>query len=219
MKTGHEKYCILNQVEFLILHVYLIDKMEKESLVQLFRKVIPISVEKASEISQFFQPKEILRNGFFLKEGQVSNEYLFLENGYMRAYSIDMEGNEIVTNIFSPGQLVFEVSSYFNRIKSKEYIQAVTDCSGFFLNFNDLNTLFHAVPEFREFGRSILVQGFSSYKNRVLSLITESAEQRYVSLLQNNPGIFQHVPLKYIASWLGITDSSLSRIRKEFAKK
>ncbi|HEY0751463.1 MAG TPA: Crp/Fnr family transcriptional regulator, partial [Chitinophagaceae bacterium] len=73
----------------------------------------------------------------------------------------------------------------------------------------------HSIPEFREFGRSILVRGFSNLKLRMLSMITETAEQRYASLLQHNPEIFQYAPLKYIASYLGITDSSLSRIRKD----
>jgi hypothetical protein len=79
--------------------------------------------------------------------------------------------------------------------------------------------LFHSVPEFRDFGRSILVKGFASLKTRMLSMITETAEERYASLLQNNPDVFQYAPLKQIASYLGITDTSLSRIRKDMMKK
>jgi CRP-like cAMP-binding protein len=193
--------------------------MGKEQLTGLFRSTINISQQKAEEIAEFFQPKDLMKGDFFLKEGQVNNEYLFLENGFMRAFAIDTIGLEIVTNFYSPNQLVFEVSSYFNRIKSKENIQAMTDCSGYFLNYQELNDLFHAVPEFREFGRAVLVKGFSAFKNRTLSMITESAEERYAGLINGNPEIFQHAPLKYIASYLGITDTSLSRIRKEFAKK
>ena len=85
--------------------------------------------------------------------------------------------------------------------------------------WEQLNMLFHSLPEFREFGRSILVKGFTALKNRMLSMITETAEERYAHLLQNKPEIFQHAPLKTIASYLGITDTSLSRIRKELAKK
>jgi len=79
--------------------------------------------------------------------------------------------------------------------------------------------LFHSIPEFRDFGRSILVKGFASLKIRMLSMITETAEERYASLLHSNPEIFQYAPLKQIASYLGITDTSLSRIRKEILKK
>jgi hypothetical protein len=73
--------------------------------------------------------------------------------------------------------------------------------------------------DFRDFGRSILVKGFSSLKIRMLSMITETAEQRYDTMLKTNPEIFQQAPLKHIASYLGITDTSLSRIRKEYTKK
>ena len=75
------------------------------------------------------------------------------------------------------------------------------------------------MPEFREFGRTILVNAYAQLKQRMLAMIQETAEQRYASLLQSSPDIFQFVPLKNIATYLGITDTSLSRIRKEFAKK
>ena len=115
--------------------------------------------------------------------------------------------------------LVFEVSSFFNRTPSKESIVALCDCKGWFITFDQLQLLFHSIYEFREFGRSVLVQGYISLKQRMLSQINESAETRYANLLNNNPEIFQNAPLKNIATYLGITNTSLSRIRKEFSKK
>jgi CRP-like cAMP-binding protein len=178
-----------------------------------------ISRDKAHEIVQYFAEKEIAKNDLLLREGQVSNEYFFLEEGFMRAFAHDIEGREVTTNFCGSGQVVFEVSSFFNRIPSRENIQALTDCSGWYITYEQLNHLFHAIPEFREFGRSVLVKGFTTLKSRTLSMITETAEERYEGLLKSNPDIFQNAPLKYIASFLGITDSSLSRIRKEFSKK
>jgi CRP-like cAMP-binding protein len=193
--------------------------MEKEVLIRFFKNTISISQQKAEEIGNFFTPKEIPRNDFQLRQGRVANEYLFLEEGFMRAFAFNTEGGEITTNFYSPNQVVFEVSSFFNRAVSKENIQALTDCKGYFLTYQKLNDLFHAVPEFREFGRAILVKGFIALKSRTLSMITESAEERYAGLLKANPEIFKNAPLKYIASYLGITDTSLSRIRKEYSKK
>jgi CRP-like cAMP-binding protein len=118
-----------------------------------------------------------------------------------------------------PEQTIFEASSFFNRTRSRESIQALTDCEGWFLTFEALNDLFHGLPEFREFGRSMLVKGFADLKNRMLSMITETAEERYEQLLKNQPEIFQHASLKIIASYLGITDTSLSRIRAALSKK
>ena len=74
-------------------------------------------------------------------------------------------------------------------------------------------------PEFREFGRLKIVASYGQLKGRMLSMLQETAEERYTSLVTNRPEIFQQVPLKYIASYLGITDSTLSRLRKSFVKK
>jgi CRP-like cAMP-binding protein len=192
---------------------------EKEYLLQFFEDSGKVNAIKAKEIAEYFEEKELRKGALFLKEGQVSNEYLVLQNGFMRAYSFDPDGNEVTTAFHNKHQPVFEVASFFNRIPSKENIQALTDCMGWAITYEQLNFLFHSIPEFRDFGRSILVKGFASLKTRMLSMITESAEERYLSLLQSNPEIFQYAPLKQIASYLGITDTSLSRIRKDMMKK
>ena len=192
---------------------------DKENLLHFFHSGGKINAVKAAEIADYFEEKEIEKNALFLKEGQISNEYLLLENGFMRAYSFDLNGIEVTTAFYSGNQPVFEVASFFNRIPSKENIEALTYCSGWVISYEKLNSIFHAIPEFREFGRSVLVRGFSSLKLRMLSMITETAEERYTALLKTNPEIFQNAPLKYIASYLGITDTSLSRIRKEMTRR
>jgi CRP-like cAMP-binding protein len=193
--------------------------MSSQQLVQFFKNSNLVSSKAAEEIANTFSPKEIKKSGFLLKEGRVCDEYYFLENGFIRGFAYDTEGNDVTTNFYSSGQVVFEVSSFFNRTISKENFQALEDCEGLYITYEQLNHLFHSMHEFRDFGRSILVKGFSSLKIRMLSMITETAEQRYDALLKTNPEIFQHAALKHIASYLGITDTSLSRIRKEYTKK
>jgi CRP-like cAMP-binding protein len=193
--------------------------MENEKLVQFFYSSKLVSQRIAEEIASHFSQKTVLKNDFHLIEGHHSNEYLFLETGFMRSYAYDVDGNEVTTNFYGQDQVVFEVSSFFNRTISKENIQALTDCMGWYITYEQLNMLFHSLPEFRDFGRSVLVKGFAALKTRVLSMITETAEERYAHLLETNPEVFQYAPLKNIASYLGVTDSSLSRIRKEFTKK
>lgn len=196
-----------------------IDTMKPEKLLYFFQNLGFVNEKKAAEIATFFSPVIIGRNEYFVKEGKISNEYLFLENGFMRAFAYDPEGNDVTTNFYTGGAVVFEVASFFNRVPAPENIQALTDCAGWVITYDRLNQLFHQMPEFREMGRHILVKGFSALKVRMLSMITETAEERYGRLLNNNPEIFQQAPLKYIASYLGVTDTSLSRIRREFSKK
>jgi CRP-like cAMP-binding protein len=193
--------------------------MEKEKLIKFLQGTGLVSAPTAKQIAETFRYREIQKNDFFLREGKVCNEYIFLLEGFMRSFAHDTDGNEVTTNFHSGGQVVFEVSSFFLRTRSQENIQALTDCEGLSVSYEELNGLFHALPEFREFGRHILVTGFTALKTRMLSMITDTAEQRYTRLLETKPEIFQYAPLKTIASYLGITDTSLSRIRKEFSKQ
>jgi CRP-like cAMP-binding protein len=193
--------------------------MDKGSLHRFLESSGKVNPTKAQEIAEVFEEHSFNKNELFLKEGKVSRDYYILAEGFMRSYVTDINGNDVTIAFYAPVQPVFEVASFFNHIPSKENIEALLPCKGWMINYEQLNELFHSRPEFREFGRWVLVKGFTAFKLRTLSMITETAEQRYASLLQSHPEIFQHAPLKYIASYLGITDSSLSRIRKELVKR
>lgn len=192
--------------------------MGPEQLIQFFQSTGFISAPQAVEIASGFTPKSISRQDFLLQAGKISDEYFFLDSGILRAFAPDADGNDVTTGFYSAGQVVFEVSSFFNRTPSPEYIQALTACSGWFVSYQQLNTLFHGRVEFREFGRSLLVRELMGLKTRLLGLTVETATARYEALLRASPELLQHVPLKYVASYLGVTDSSLSRIRAAAAK-
>lgn len=189
------------------------------SLIGFIQSTISVPNDKAKAIANNFHLVEIDKGNSFLTEGKLSNEYMFLESGFMRAYLFDTEGEEVTVEFYTSNSVVFECASFFQRVPSQENIQALTNCKGWALRFDQLNMLFHTIPEFREFGRAILVKGLVKLKIRTLSMINKTAEQRYETLLTSAPEIFQYASLKYIASYLGVTDTSLSRIRKEFSKK
>lgn len=188
--------------------------MTKEKLSLFLQSSGLISQAQAEDIIQDFMARTISKNDFLLRAGAVSDDYFFLDSGFMRAFAYDTEGNDISTGFYAGGQVVLEVASFFNRTPSSEYIQALTACQGWSISHRQLNALFHERMEFREFGRSVLVRGFAALKSRMLTMITEPAAARYESLLKANPDILQHAPLKNVATYLGITDTSLSRIRK-----
>ena len=193
--------------------------MGKEKLIRFLQSADLITALQAEEIADFFTFKTVSKNDFLLQAGEISDDYFFLDQGFMRAFAYDIKGTDITTGFYPDGQVVFEVASFFTRVPSREYLQALTDCEGWHLSYAQMNALFHSRQEFREFGRSVLVRGFAALKGRMLAMITEPAASRYASLLRTNPQLLQHVPLKYIATYLGITDTSLSRIRKGPAKK
>ena len=193
--------------------------MEKNILIQFLESSQIIDKQTSVIIAEAFEPKELYKGDFLLKQGQVSNEYLFLEKGFIRSFIYDTEGNDITLNFYGQQQVVFEVASFFQRAPSEEYFEATTNSFGWILTYEKLNHLFHSLPQFREFGRSMLVKGFIDFKIRTLSLINKTAEERYAKLIDSKPEIFQNASLKHIASYLGVTDTSLSRIRKKFTQK
>jgi CRP-like cAMP-binding protein len=193
--------------------------MEKEKLIQFIQHILPMPTEKAQQVVQHFTVKKLAKNDYLLKEGKVSKESYFIEDGFLRAYVIDMDGNEVTTNFYGKNIFANDFLSFFKRIPSNENIQALADCTTWSIAYEDLQRCFHSIPEFREFGRMMLINNYSLLQHRMLGMIQLTAEQRYLNLIETHPEIFHHAPLKNIASYLGITDTSLSRIRKEISKK
>ncbi len=193
--------------------------MDKEQLINFIQNNSDASRQIIENIADHFKEREFSKNDYFLKEGKHSFDYLFLSEGFMRAFTYDMNGNEITTNFFPQNSMVFEASSFFMHTVSLENIQAVTNSKGFSITFEKLNMLFHTVPEFREYGRFILVKSLVAFKKRTLGMINKSGEERYANLINANEEVFKYAHLKHIASYLGMTSTSLSRIRKEFSKK
>ena len=186
----------------------------KQSLINFILNAVKISEVDAREIAQAFHKAELAEKEFLLRENQLSDDYFYLESGLMRTFLYDLDGNEITVDFFIEDQIVFEVTSFFNRIKSEANIQAITNCSGFRISYDELNTLFHNKPAFRDFGRAILVKKFIASQKRNYGMINKTAVVRYQDLLATKPQILKYSPLKYIASYLGVTDSTLSRLRK-----
>jgi CRP-like cAMP-binding protein len=193
--------------------------MHQQKLIHYIQQVLPMPTSKAELLAAPFQYKTVEKNDWLLKEGKVCNVLHFLEEGCIRSFILDAQGNEVTTAIYMQNNTVNDLLSFFKRQPAKENFQTLTDCTTWFLTYEALQESFHTLPEFREFGRMMLINNYSRLKDRMLGMVQLTAEQRYINLLQSQPDIFQVVPLKMLASYLGITDTSLSRIRKELAKK
>ncbi|GAB3573156.1 Crp/Fnr family transcriptional regulator [Hymenobacter daeguensis] len=187
--------------------------MAQEKLIAFLQRGGFINAAQAGEIAGSFTYRSLHKNEFLLHADSVSDAYLFLDRGLLRAFVYDAEGNEVTTGFYSGGQVAFEASSFFNRTPSQQYMQALTECEGWLVTHQQFNALFHARPEFREFGRSVLVRTLAAMQERMLDQIRETATARYEKLMKASPEVLLHAPLKYIASYLGVTDTSLSRIR------
>jgi CRP-like cAMP-binding protein len=187
--------------------------MSRDILTAFLQGAELMTAAQAAEIAHLFAPKTLRKHEVLLPVGRICDTYFFLTSGLVRAFVQDAEGNEVTTRFYASGHLAFDAPSFFTRTPAQQQLHALTDCQGWFLSYQQVNTLFHTRPEFREFGRSVLVRALATLQERMVDQIRDTASTRYEKLLATNPELFHHAPLKYIASYLGVTDSSLSRIR------
>lgn len=178
-----------------------------------------LSEDDLEKIFSLHHRKELKKGDFFLKENITSNSYMILQNGLMRSYVLDTNNNDITIEFFTENEAVIDASSLFQRIPSKENIQAITDCVAFEILFDDFQKLFHSIEGMREWGRMWFTFQLFQSRNQKIEMVTETAKERYLKLLKDKPQIIKQAPLKQIATYLGITDTSLSRIRKEIVVK
>lgn len=175
--------------------------------------------EKARELTSHFVYFEFSKGTLLLEENKVNRQSFFLEEGYVRAFTLDKEGKEVTTKIYSAVSFVNDFLAFFKQQPAKENFQTLTLCRGWSISLDNVEKNFRDYPEFREFGRLLVLHHYEMLNERMLEMIKDSAETRYLRLLSKHPDIFQNVSLKIIASYLGITDTSLSRIRKEILQK
>ncbi|GIM51554.1 DNA-binding protein [Capnocytophaga cynodegmi] len=184
------------------------------SLFTNFYQPSQLTTEEIEILTQKHQYWEVPKGTIILKQGEISNENYIIEKGVMRTYTFDSDNKEITTRLFFENELAIETLSFFGRMPSPEFLETITDCKIWRFHWDTVQELYHTMPSFREWGRYWMTRELFLSETRMLDFKTLSAEQRYQKLIHEKPKTIHEVPLKYIASFLGITDSTLSRIRK-----
>ncbi|MBX2829274.1 MAG: Crp/Fnr family transcriptional regulator [Flavobacteriaceae bacterium] len=150
-----------------------------------------------------------------VEEGKTSKQSYFLKSGIARCFLYDHNGNEITTRFYTAPATLNDFQSFFKQEPSKEYYETLTHCETLTIDLEAVQYCFHNIPEFREWGRMMLTMNYVALHERMISFHKFDAKERYLELLKQKPQIIKEVPLKYVASYLGVTKYSLSRIRKE----
>lgn len=192
--------------------------MSKLNLNNYFHSLFPIDHQIVQKITETFCDFSLNKNKILINKETISTKTYFLEKGFMRSYILNEDNQEVTTTIYSAPCFVNDFLSFFTQQPTKEIYQTLTDCVFWETSLENVQSNFHTIPEFREFSRLLFVINHSKLNDRLIDMVSKKAETRYLNLLKQQPSIFQHVPLKIIASYLGITDSTLSRIRKEVSR-
>ena len=182
-------------------------------LINFVKYYCDLAPEELDLVIQKFVPRTVRKNQFLLKKGQTCNEFIYTISGCFRHYLKNDKGAEITTWIVFDDMLATELSSFVSGQPSKYYISALMDCEVMTISREELYKFYQEIPVFQQFGRKIAEEIAIGAINRVVSHLNESAADRYQGLLEKS-GYVQKIPLKYLASFLGVTVSSLSRLRK-----
>jgi CRP-like cAMP-binding protein len=152
------------------------------------------------------------KKDFLLRQGNICNHLFFVTKGLLRAY-YDKDGEEITSWFMMENDFIVSVLSFFNKIPSYESIQALEDCELMYIHRDDLLDLYANSLEFNIIGRKLTEYYYCRSEERLMCIRKQKAHEKYDFLLQNHPEILKRVPLKFIASYLGVSSETFSRAR------
>lgn len=171
--------------------------------------------EKELEIITSLFKKTTLQKGeFFLKTGKISKQLSFIQSGLLRIF-VSTEDKEITQWISTQGYFVTDLSSFIFQNEARWNIQALSDTELYTINKEDYDKIGKIIPAWHELEKLFIARCFTMLEDRIFSHLSMSAEERYNFFFQHNKELFNQVPLQYIASMLGMTAETFSRIRKK----
>ena len=188
---------------------------EDNKLLYYLNKWTTINKEDEVKILSAFEPISIKKKKDLLVAGQVCDYMYFITTGCVRSFYIDSKGIEHVYQIRMDNNWIGDIDSYYTRQKSKYNIEALEDTNLLRITVDRMDQLFIEIPALERYFRILFQKAYINALNRLNATMWDTAIDRYNNMLKEHPEIFQRVSLVHIASYLGITPESLSRIRKQ----
>ncbi|NSL90560.1 Crp/Fnr family transcriptional regulator [Chitinophaga solisilvae] len=181
------------------------------------KKQVDISDEDWRAFSAGFEKKVYPAKSFYLKAGETENYLTFVDRGMLRFYVEDQEGHETTCGFAFEGWFMSVFSSFITRQPSRFSGQVLTETHLWRMHYDDLQKAYEEIRIVDRIGRLAAEALLLIKSDREFSLLTRSAEERYLELFNKAPHLIKHIPLKYLASYIGITPQALSRIRKRIS--
>nr|WP_321410516.1 Crp/Fnr family transcriptional regulator [uncultured Carboxylicivirga sp.] len=191
------------------------NKKPEHKLLYYLSKWTKINECDEQTILSSFDTLTIKKKKDILVIGEVCNHIYFIVKGCMRSYYADEKGIEHIFQIRMDNNWISDLESFFSKKPSNYYIEALEETTLLRISYDRLEKLYVEVPALERYFRILFQKAFLNSLKRLNATMWEPATERYAEMLKENPEMFQRVPLVYIASYLGITPESLSRIRRQ----
>jgi len=191
-------------------------------LFQKFDEKIELSEEEKKISRSFFIAKKLRRKQYLLQEGDICKYVAFVEKGLLRTYTVDDRGNEHITQFAFEGWWAADQYSYLTGEPSKYNIEAMEDSELLLLTRQAEDEMLEKIPKLERFFRLLLQNNLISTQKRLVSSFSQTAEERYNEFMGScptTPNLINRIPQHMLASYLGITAETLSRIRRQMAVK
>lgn len=183
-----------------------------DSLFTLLCSIHPLPEALVTHLTQTLKCKTVFKKQYLLKAGHVSRQICFIEKGLLRCFYEQGE-TEVCSWFMKEGDVIVSVESFFKQTASYESIQALEDTVVHYINYDELQFIYKNFPEFNYIGRVLTENYYTLSEQRLYSLRMQRSHERYEHLLQYFPELILRVPAKYLASYLGITEVTLSKIK------
>lgn len=164
-------------------------------------------------------PKKVRKRQFILNAGDVCEYIVFVERGLLRSFADDKEGGEHVMQFASEGGWISDMASFLTREDSKYNIEAIEESDLFMMTKQAMNLVMDSVPQMQRYFLSLMENHIIALQRRINVVQSMSAEETYLALMDVNPNLINRAPQQYIASYLGITPETLSRVRKQVSNR
>jgi CRP-like cAMP-binding protein len=185
-----------------------------KELIDYFLKFGSLNQQQIELISSKAIELNLRRDEYYLEAGKIARQFGFILDGIARVCYYNNKGEEITKYFIEENNILVNLDSFDNEIPSPAYVQAVTDCRLIVFSKQDWQELLHTIVGWDNIVHKITSKALLKKIERISPLVAEDATTRYLKFIEIYPSLANRIPLSYIASYLGITQSSLSRIRK-----
>lgn len=171
-------------------------------------------VSEAETIGGYFHPQLLQKGDFFLRSGRACDHLAFIASGLIRIF-VSMDDREVTQWISTRNYFTTDLSGFMFRKPARWNMQALVDSEIWVIHIDDYQRLGEVVPRWKEFENLLLINCFVILEERIFAHLYMTAEERFQHLFIQQPELFNQVPLQYLASMLGMTPETLSRMRKK----